>query len=419
MQRPGCQRGRNVLLYYGLTTTGASLRILIIASEVPYPPTDANRAVVYNLLRHFRNKHDVTMLAMTSGDKDEDVAVIRSLVEELALVEHEISKTPTRRLSSMLTIWPFGVLLYRSKDFAVALEKLLRRKNFDVIIGGHINMAQYTVEVEHTPKIIAPLDAVSLYYKRQLGLTLNPAAFVYCLLQYWKVRRYERRTYSRYDACVLVARRDAEVIRELCPGLPIYFAPSGTDIPATEKGEELPYAIGFSGVMDYPPNVDAAAHFAHDIFPLVRKHVPEATFHVVGKDPSAEVRALGRRDGVVVTGTVPDVKEYLKRVQVFVCPMRLGAGMKMKIIEAMAVALPVVSTTRGAEGMDFVAGRDFIAADEAEDFAAAVVRLLKDKRLREEYGRWGRLAVERNYTWGAHARAWDEIITSVAALKKY
>jgi glycosyltransferase involved in cell wall biosynthesis len=395
------------------------LRILILASELPYPPTDANRAVVYNLLRHFRNKHEITMVAMTSGDKAEDVAVVRGLVNDLVLVEHSFTKTPVRRLLSMLTIWPFGVLLYRSKEYAAALEKVLRRNRFDVIIGGHINMAQYTAEVENTPKIIAPLDAVSLYYKRQLGLTLNPVAFLYFLLQYWKVRRYESRIYSRYDACVLVARRDAEVIGELCPGLPIYFAPSGTDVPAAKEVAKIPFAIGFSGVMDYPPNVDAAAHFAHDIFPLVRKRVPGATFHVVGKNPSAEVKALERYDGVVVTGEVPDVKEYLRQVQVFACPMRLGAGMKMKIIEAMAVGLPAVSTTRGAEGMDFVAGRDFIAADAAEEFAAAVVRLLLDEKLREEYGRWGKQVVERNYTWDAHARAWDEVVNSVAAVRKY
>ncbi len=395
------------------------MRILIVASEVPYPPTDSNRAVVFNLLRHFRNEHDVTMLAMTSGDDPEDVAVVRGMVKELVLVEHGITKTPFRRLLSMLTIWPFGVLLYRSRDFAAALERLLRRKRFDVIIGGHINMAQYTVEVEHTPKVIAPLDAISLYYKRQLGLALNPAAFAYCLLQYWKVRRYERRTYSRYDACVMVARRDAEVIRELCPGLPIYFAPSGTDIPPDRGVEKERASVAFSGVMDYPPNVDAAVYFATEIFPLVKAKVPGATFHVVGKDPNAEVRALARRDGVVVTGTVPDVKDYLRRVDVYVCPMRLGAGMKMKVLEAMAVALPVVSTTRGAEGMDFVAGREFIAADEPAEFAAAVARLLVDEGLRREYGRWGRQAVERSYTWDAHARAWEEIVNSVAAVRKY
>jgi glycosyltransferase involved in cell wall biosynthesis len=398
---------------------GGCVRILIIASEVPYPPTDSNRAVTLNLLRRLRDKHDVTMVAMSAGDAPEDIAVVRDLVEELVLVEHTFTKTPWRRLGSMLTIWPFGVLLYRSRPFAEAVERALRRGSFDVIVGGHINMAQYTVEVERTPKIIAPLDAVSLYYQRQLSLPLNPAAFLYCLLQYLKVRRYERETYRRYDACVLVARRDAEVIGELCPGLPIFFAPSGTDLPPAREEAAEPYSIGFSGVMDYPPNVDAAVYFAHEIFPLVQEALPEAKFYVVGKNPRGEVRALARREGVEVTGEVPDVKEYLRRIQVYVCPMRLGAGMKMKILEAMAVSLPVVSTTRGAEGVDFVAGREFLAADEPREFAAAVVRLLRDKDLRAEYGRWGRQAVARAYTWEAHGRAWEEILAAVAAVKKY
>jgi glycosyltransferase involved in cell wall biosynthesis len=359
------------------------------------------------------------MLAMTSGDAPEDIAVVRDMVGELVLVPHEFDKTLLRRLWSMLTIWPFGVLLYRNRDFAAALGKLLRRRDFDVIIGGHINMAQYTVDVQNTPKIIAPLDATSLYYKRQLGLRLNPAASLYFLLQYWKVKSYERRTYGRYDACVLVARRDAEVIGELCPGLPVYYAPFGTDVAADEGVSREPFSIVFSGVMDYPPNADAAAYFANEIFPRVRNAVPEATFHIVGKNPTGEVRALARREGVVVTGAVPDMKAYLRRCQVSVCPMRLGAGMKMKVIEAMAAGLPVVCTTRGVEGMDLVAGRDFIVADEPAEFAAAVARLLRDEKLREEYGRWGRQAVEQKYTWDVHGRAWDEVIRSVAAVRKY
>ncbi len=391
------------------------MRILMLASDYPYPPTDSNRAVVYNLLRKFKDKHDITLLAMVSGEGAGDVAAVRPFVRDVVVVEHRVKKTLGRRLTSMFSPLPFGVLLYRSRDFARALERILRHEAFDVIIGGNINMAQYTFGLERTPKIIAPLDAISLYYRRQLSRAREPASFLYSLVQYWKVRRYERRTYSRYDACVLVARRDAEVIRELCPGLPIYFAPSGTDLQPLEEVAKEPATVAFSGVMDYPPNADAAVFFAHEIFPLVREEVPAATFHVVGKDPRADVRALARRAGVVVTGTVPDVKEYLRFMEVYVCPMRLGAGMKMKVVEAMAAALPVVCTTRGAEGMDLVAGRDFIVEDEPRSFAASVVRLLKDSRLRAEYGRLGRQAVERSYTWEANARAWDEILASAAA----
>ncbi len=357
---------------------------------------------------------------MSAGGTAEDAAYIRGIAKDVVVVEHDVKKTAGRRLASIFTIWPFGVLLYRSAPFARALEDLLRRERFDVIIGGNINMAQYTAEVELTPKVIAPVDAISLYYRRQMAAAPGPAAFLYSLLQYWKVRRYERVTYSRYDACVLVAKRDAEVIRELCPGLPIYFAPSGADIPPFVEVTREPRTIAFSGVMNYPPNVDAAEYFAEEIFPLVRAQVPDAVFHIVGKDPTPEITALARRPGVVVTGLVPDVKDYLRRMEVYVCPMRQGAGMKMKIVEALAVALPVVTTTLGAEGMDLlVAGRDLIVADEPEKYAAAVVRLLGDEGLRQEYGRQGRQAVERSYTWEANAAAWEEVVRSVAARRRY
>jgi glycosyltransferase involved in cell wall biosynthesis len=396
------------------------MRILLLASELPYPPTDSNRAVTYHLLRHLvRSGRDVTLLAFGGGDAPGDVAVIRDLVGRLVLVEHVVPKTVCRRLASMFSVWPFGVLLCRDRAFSAAVAAALRENTFDIILGGNINMAQYTVGVTTTPKIIAPLDAVSLYYRRQLERAGNPAAFLYSFMQYFKVRRYERRTYSRYDACVLVARRDAEVIRDLCPGLPIYFAPSGTDIPPLKEERRTPGAVAFSGVMDYPPNVDAAVYFAEKVFPLVRRAVPTATFHVVGKNPAPEVRDLEALDGVIVTGTVPDVRDYLRRMEVYVCPMRLGAGMKMKVVEALAVALPVVSTTRGAEGMDLVEGRDIFVVDEPEPFAGIVTRLLGDEALRREYGQWGRQAVERAYTWEANARAWDEIIASVAAGRKY
>lgn len=395
------------------------MRILIISSEIPYPPDDSNRAVVYNLLRHFKDRHDITLVAFKTVEPPEAENVVRGLVKKLVLVPHVVKKTMGTRLGSLLSIWPYGVLLYRNREFAAAVQRVLAEEAFDVIIGGNINMAPYTVHLSDIPKIIAPLDAISLYYRRQVSLSGTPASFVYSLIQYWKVRRFESRTYGKYDACVLVAKRDAEVIRELCPGLPIYFAPSGADIPPLRDVVKEPASIAFSGVMDYPPNVDAAVYFAEEIFPYVKAEIPFATFHVVGKNPLPNVKALERLDGVIVTGAVPDVKEYLRKAEVYVCPMRLGAGMKMKIVEALAVALPVVATTRAAEGMDLVAGRDFIVVDEPAAFASAVLRLLRDPKLREEYGTWGRQAVERSYTWDAHARAWDEILTFVAAGRKY
>lgn len=392
------------------------LKVLLIASEVPYPPTDSNRACYYHLLSRLAGKHAFTVLAMSSGGKAEDAAQLEPYVKELIVVPHEIKTTVWRRLAASFSPLPFGVHVFRNKEYARALRELLARESFDVIVAGNVNMAQYTVGLEGTPKVLFPQDAWSLYYRRQMKHAANPAAFLYSLLQHLKLRRYERRTYGRYDGCIMVAQRDADIVRGACPGLPIYLARSGVNMPPLKDAAKEPHSVVFSGVMDYPPNKDCVFYFANEIFPLVREKVPEATFHVVGKNTGPEVRALAERPGVVVTGTVPDLIAYIRRMEIYVCPMRLGSGMKMKIVEALSAGLPVVSTSVGADGMDLlVAGRDFVVADGPTAFAAAVVEMLRDEAARRRFGRSGRAAVKKTYTWDAYAKAWAKILKAVAA----
>jgi glycosyltransferase involved in cell wall biosynthesis len=398
-----------------LRSKGFNLKVLLIASEIPYPPTDSNRACYYHLLSRLAGKHEFTVLAMSSGGTAEDAAQLAPYVKEIIVVPHEIKRTFWRRLVSLFSPLPFGVGLFRSKEYARALKELLARDSFDLVVAGNVNMAQYTVDLDGTPKVIFPQDAWSLYYRRQIKHARHPAAFLYSLLQHLKLRRYERRTYGRYDACVMVAQRDADIVREACPGLPIYFAHSGVNMAPLEKAAKEPNSVVFSGVMDYPPNADCVFYFANEILPLIREKVPEATFHVVGKNAGPKIRALAERPGVVVTGTVPDLIEYIRRMGIYVCPMRLGSGMKMKIVEALGAGLPVVTTSVGADGMDLlVAGRDFVVADGPAPFAAAVVELLKDEGARRRFGRSGRAAVQKAYTWEANARAWEKIIEEVA-----
>ncbi|MGD8717482.1 MAG: glycosyltransferase family 4 protein [Candidatus Zixiibacteriota bacterium] len=390
------------------------MKILVLASEIPYPPTDSNRACYYHLLRRFQGRHDVTVLAMSPGGEEEGVRAVADMVRELIVVGHEVRKTALRRLVSFLSSRPFGVQIFKSAAYAEALRDLLAREEFDVIVAGNVNMAQYTAALTGTPRILFPQDAWSLYYRRQMQHAGNPFAFLYSFIQHHKLRRYERLMYGRFDACVLVARRDAEIIGAACPELPIYFAYSGVDMPPHKEVPKQPNTICFSGVMYYPPNIDCVTYFADDVFPLVQREVPEATFHVVGKEPVPEIEAMAARPGIVVTGRVPDVIEYIRSMEIYVCPMRLGSGMKMKIVEALAAALPVVSTSVGADGMDLLEpGRDFVVADGAENLAAEIVKLLRDPERRAELGRSGRAKVESGYTWDAYVRAWEDIIEAV------
>lgn len=394
------------------------MKILFLASEVPYPPTDSNRACYYHLFRRLQSRHAITCLALSAGAAAADIDHARAVVKELIVVPFEPRKTPCRRALNLFEPLPFGVSLFRCDAYTRALAALLASGGFDVIVAGNANMLPYTADVLGTPRIAFPQDAWSLYYERRAAKARTPWARGYSRLQEAKARAYERSYYPKFDACILVSERDAEIIRELCPTLPIYLVYSGVDLPPPAAIAQKPRTVVFSGVMDYPPNVDAAVYFVREIWPAIRAEEPGAEFHIVGRSPARGVRALAAQPGVHVAGTVPNMLDYLVSMEVYVCPMRLGSGMKMKIVEALAAALPVVTTGCGAEGMDKLApGADFVLADGPAAFARAVLELLRDGERRRLLGMRGRRTVERFYTWDENARAWERVFTAVTSAR--
>ncbi|MEI2689486.1 MAG: glycosyltransferase family 4 protein [Anaerolineae bacterium] len=198
-----------------------------------------------------------------------------------------------------------------------------------------------------------------------------------------------------------------------CPGLPVEVVPNGVDVtyfipqPAARDNKSVVY-VGHYG---YPPNADAAQYFVQAIWPLIRSRIPEAQFIAVGMQPPA---GLAGHPGVTVTGAVPDVRPYLADAAVVVAPLRVGGGTRIKIVEALAAGKAVVSTTLGAEGLDVVAGRDLLLADEPQTFAAAVADLLANPGLRADLGRNGRALVEQNYNWDCLAQKQEQIFIRLA-----
>jgi glycosyltransferase involved in cell wall biosynthesis len=166
--------------------------------------------------------------------------------------------------------------------------------------------------------------------------------------------------------------------------------------------------------MDYLPNIDAVQHFCADILPLVRREVPEIVFYIVGLNPSADVRRLGERSGVVVTGAVPDVRPYYARAAVCVAPLRIGRGIQNKVLQGMAMGLPVVSSPLSARGVRGEPGLHFEVAEFAADFASHVVQLLQRPETRRELGRAGRACVEAHYTWERNLAGLEVLLARAA-----
>jgi glycosyltransferase involved in cell wall biosynthesis len=228
-----------------------------------------------------------------------------------------------------------------------------------------------------------------------------PAA-LYSRLQLQPLARFETAVCRLADAVTVVSTVDGSTLAALAPGLTPIVVPNGIDLDdyfLTRPPAVNAAVIAFTGKMDYRPNVDAAIWFANKIMPLVQAHRPEAVFQIVGQGAPPQLTRAGDRPGIVVTGAVPDARPYISRAAVYVAPLRMGGGTRFKLLEAMALARPIVSTRIGAEGFEVESGRELLLADTPDEFAAAVQRLFDDVELAARLGACGREFVRRSYSW--------------------
>jgi glycosyltransferase involved in cell wall biosynthesis len=223
------------------------------------------------------------------------------------------------------------------------------------------------------------------------------------------MRRAEARVCRRATLTIAVSDTDRALLAATAPGARVCAIPTGVDPAyfAPNGNREVPDTLIFTGSMDWYPNEDAIVHFTEAILPRIRREVPDVTMAVVGRDPTPRLRAVAAGAGVRVTGTVDDVRPYVAKAAVYVVPLRVGGGTRLKIFEALAMGKALVSTRVGAEGLPLVSGEHVLLADDPADFARAVVSLLRDPPRRRALGLAARRLVEERYTWAQVAREFE------------
>jgi glycosyltransferase involved in cell wall biosynthesis len=258
-----------------------------------------------------------------------------------------------------------------------------------------------------------------MIWRRVAGLERRPARRALLEIEAWKVRHAERRACEAADLVVAVSEDDRRRLQALAPRSRCVAIPTGVDTtyfkPSTAP--EIPNRLVFTGSMDWFPNEDAIGHFIDAILPRIRTEMPDVTLSVVGRNPSAALRARAEGAGVVVTGTVDDVRPYVDEAALYIVPLRAGGGTRLKIFEALAMGKAVVSTTVGAEGLAVTPGRDVAIADRPDEFAQTVIALLRDRVRRQALGRAGRLLVQRRYSWEQVSSEFDRYCASVARIR--
>jgi sugar transferase (PEP-CTERM/EpsH1 system associated) len=370
----------------------------------PTPPDTLHRIRALHLLKCLAHSHEVHLLSFVRHARDqEQLATLQPYCARIYSVPFSLPRALMGCLLALPSRLPLRVAYYRQAAMYRQVQYLLRHEHFDVVYVKRKRMAQFVQQQSSLPRILDLTDAVSLYYQRSLQ-TIDWLRWPLHVEEFVKIRHYEvdiLRYFERGVVCSSVdhhyltsqASRPIENLRVIPNVVDVhhYAALSPVAIP------EQPILL-FSGLMDKHVNIDAATYLVHDIFPRIRHALPHARLQIVGPRPASQVQKLGQMPGVHVTGHVADIRTAIAQASVVLCPMRVGAGTRNKILQGMAMARPIVSTPLGAEGIEYTDGVNVLIASDAEAFARQSVRVLQDKTLQESLAVNGRRLVATRYS---------------------
>ena len=400
------------------------MRILILCRLFPHPQKGASIRPFY-LIKHLSEKYgyEITLLSF----KEENIEChYENELEKYCRVTKYIDiklYTPLinkiyyiiRNMFSLQNILKdhFFLSYYYSPKMKKEIDVLLETEDFDAIYAEG-PMAPYVDSVP-LPKIVEPLDAGSKVCYEWFLQHKNPFKKAIWLLQYLEARNREMRSYKNFNYCIVVTQRDKMILESYSQLLNVEVIPNGVDIsyfkPINVK-EDFPSLI-FVGDMSGLKNVNAVLYLYKKIYPEILKEYQNIKFYIVGRNPCSEIRKLSSDRSVIVTGYVKDVRPYLAKATVVVVPFLNGTGIKNKVLEAMAMERPVVTTSIGAYGINVTPNKNIIIADDPKEFAKRIVELLNDEQLRRKIAHNGRILVEANYSWEKVADALNELFEEI------
>lgn len=388
------------------------MKVLFLSQIVPYPPHGGVLQRGYHVLRELGSQVSIDLLAFVHPDVLRDEASIeesrRTLAQFCQRVQyfrlwakqstaHRVAALAASAFSRM----PFSVVAHRSKSFQRAVWQSLQAGSFDLIHIDTLALAQFVGHGTTVPWVLTHHNVESMLMARRAEVETGAAARAYLRRDAVKLAAYEA-TASRMCAMnIMVSSNDEQALHATAPGVRTSVVPNGVDVQyfCPDSTDEVP-ALIYTGGMNMFANRDAVMFFLREIWPLIRAGHPDVRFFAVGQDPPAALKAFAANDSrIVVTGYVDDIRPLVRRSAIYVVPLRVGGGTRLKVLDAMAMGKAMVSTTIGCEGIEANPGEHLIIADTPEGFSAATLMLLNDREARRRLGTAARALVEQRYAW--------------------
>jgi glycosyltransferase involved in cell wall biosynthesis len=399
------------------------MRILWVKMGGLWPATSGGRVRSLQIVSALARRHRVTVLT-THGPGDDPDGLARQLSHcqrvvsiPLAVAKRGDAAFAASVARSWLSPYPVDLWKWRLPSLRDEVRRSIESGDVDLCVSDFLFAAVNVPMPGPVPVVLFQHNVEHMIWQRLCAVESRLWRRALIEIEWRKLRAREAEACALSDLTITVSEDDRRRLEALAPGMRGVSIPTGvdTDYFTPDGYRERPTQLVFSGSMDWHPNEDAVIHFADVILPRIRASVPDVSFTIVGRNPGPRVRDLATRPGIVVTGTVEDVRPWIGEAAVYVVPLRAGSGTRLKIFEALAMGKAVVSTTVGAEGLGLEPAHHFLPADDPAPFANAVTSLLRDMDQRRALGRAGRLLVEANYSWPKIARAFETHCEDVLA----
>ena len=402
------------------------MKILWVKAGGLVPPDVGGKIRSYYMLRELAKQHKITFFtfyAAHSGDMHGELDRVfdRSLCIPLQIPVPRSRGELAHFARHVLSLLPYSAAKHTPPQVLRSMRELIASESFDVIVCDFVVAGAVVPWDIPCPKILFTHNVEALIWKRHMGIARNPFWKAVCWREYKLMERLENRCVKAANHVLTVSQFDREIFSSIVPKEKITIIPTGVDTdyfePAT--GAEKPNSLVFTGAMDWLPNQDAIVYFVQEILPLIAAEVPDVTLSVVGRNPSQRVQELSKNQNIRVTGRVDDVRPFVAKAAVYVVPLRVGSGTRLKIFEAMAMGKPVVSTTVGAEGLPVCDGEHLLLGDTPAIFAERTVALLRNRSRREQLGMNARQLVEQSYSWASAAKVFESVLEAVGTRSEH
>jgi len=400
----------------------AAMNILYISHRMPYPPHKGEKIRAFHQIRHLAKQNRIHVICLADDLADFEYAkILGKWCASVTTVYRSRSVALLLAARAIVNRKPLSVAAFQHKKLAKQITQRLGTERFDVVVVTSSAMAQYILSVPVVARVIDFIDVDSEKWRLYAERRSFPLSCIY-QLEANRLIGYEAELTEVLDHSILISEEEARAIRSRVSARPISVISNGVDLDYFKRVEcssieQTRPAIVFTGAMDYFPNVDAVQYFCREILPLVQSVVPDVQFYIVGRNPTRRVRRLGKA-AVIVTGSVPDVRPYLSQARVAVAPFRVARGVQNKVLEAMAMGVPVVGTHEAFKGIAACERDGVRVANDPILFAKHVTTFLRgDSEFLRRTARQARSYVERSHRWQDQGAKLERLLEEVVREK--